>query len=217
MYRCLLDSLTLPLVVLVSACALGSSVGEEGLPPAEPGGEQPPPNPNEGEEGEEGDGQGGEQPAPDGDLCGNETDDDDDGSIDEGCPCKAGRTLDCTLTCGAGLQTCEAGSWATCQELMVVQPLAGGGDCAWVECPPDAPYPIACQVDFQGGSSRGCVAYEPGDTKVYFKEGKACDAGEVSGTITCSTCPADGLDSTNCPINKPDPTYVENHADCPKD
>ena len=91
------------------------------------------------------------------------------------------------------------------------------GDCVTAECPPDHPFPVGCDVVFEGGDSRGCVAYDPPSSSIYFQEGDVCNAGHLSGTITCSTEPGDGLDEDNCPINKDDPFYVTDPDDCPGD
>ncbi|MBW2525069.1 MAG: hypothetical protein JRI23_12880 [Deltaproteobacteria bacterium] len=215
MYRRLLDPLALLLVALVPACATGAlhdPEEEEGGPTTDSDGQGAPQKPDDGSE----PGQG-EQTAPEGDLCRNWTDDDGDGSIDEGCPCQPGPSLACTSSCGAGVQTCEDGTWSSCEGELVEVDIDAGGDCAWIYCPPEAPYPVGCQLDFVGNSPSGCVAYEPGSTGVYLQEGKACDAGEVTGTLSCSACPGDGPDAANCPVNKPDPSYVEEYQDCPGD
>ena len=89
------------------------------------------------------------------------------------------------------------------------------GDCMTVSCPPEAPYPIACQVDFQGDDSRGCVAHRPGESSVFLKEGRICNAGRVVGNLTCSSIQAGVLDATTCPINKVDAFYPADRGDCP--
>ena len=81
------------------------------------------------------------------------------------------------------------------------------GDCLTVTCPPEAPYPIACNIDFQGGDPRGCVAYNPPDSSVYLQEGNQCGAGRLIGTLTCSTIPGGRLNERTCAINKPEKSY----------
>jgi len=58
----------------------------------------------------------------DGELCGDGTDDDGDGEIDEGCPCAADETQACfpfpqagVGECVAGLQSCVADTWGPCE------------------------------------------------------------------------------------------------------
>jgi len=98
------------------------------------------------------------------------------------------------------------------------------GDCVDAYCPPQAPYPIGCNIVMDGNDSRGCVANQPGSSAVYFKEGDACpnpicpfcDAGHVSGTLLCSSQPAPApLNDMNCPINKPDKFYPADPSGCP--
>jgi hypothetical protein len=98
------------------------------------------------------------------------------------------------------------------------------GDCLYAYCPPQAPYPIGCNIIMDGGDSRGCVANAQGSSAVYFKEGDACpnpicpfcDAGHISGTLLCSSqLPAAPLDDMNCPINKPEKFYPGDPSGCP--
>jgi hypothetical protein len=117
--------------------------------------------------------------------CGDETDEDCDGAIDEGCP-----TI---VTIGVDLD----------------------GDCLTARCPEEAPYPIGCSIHMDGGDSRGCVASSPTSSVVYFQEGDRCGAGHVSGTLTCSSEPGEGLDETNCMINKPTRYYPTDRSGCP--
>ncbi len=89
------------------------------------------------------------------------------------------------------------------------------GDCVTVECPSEAPYPIACDINFRGSDPRGCVAYMPGESTVYFQEGNDCGSGRVIGTMTCSTIPGGRLNEMNCPINKEDTSYPRRARNCP--
>ncbi len=49
---------------------------------------------------------------------------------------------------------------------------------------------------------------------VYFQEGNACGAGHVTGTMQCSACPGTGLNASNCPIDKPEPSYPHDRSGC---
>ncbi|MFH1586875.1 MAG: MopE-related protein [Candidatus Diapherotrites archaeon] len=51
-------------------------------------------------------------------ICGNDADDDCDGSIDEGCPCAEGDVRGCGIDagiCNAGTQTCYLREWTECR------------------------------------------------------------------------------------------------------
>lgn len=96
------------------------------------------------------------------------------------------------------------------------------GDCIYVSCPPQAPYPVGCNIVMDGGDSRGCVASTPMSSQVYFQEGDQCplglpfeDAGHVSGSLTCSTVPGPGLNEQNCAINKANKFYPPDPSGCP--
>ncbi|MAD60552.1 MAG: hypothetical protein CMH49_03420 [Myxococcales bacterium] len=88
------------------------------------------------------------------------------------------------------------------------------GDCLTVTCPAEAPYPISCNIDFQGGDPRGCVAYSPPGSSVYLQEGNRCGSGKVVGTLTCSNQVGSGLNANNCPINKDEVTYPADSSGC---
>jgi hypothetical protein len=80
------------------------------------------------------------------------------------------------------------------------------GDCVYASCPPQAPYPIGCDIEMLGGDPRGCVANDNGSL-VYFQEGDACGWGHVEGWLKCSPDPiaASGenpLNENNCVVNK---------------
>lgn len=115
----------------------------------------------------------------------NGIDDDCDGEVDEGCGCD------------------------------VVLKLSISGDCVTASCPKEAPYPVGCDVKFDGGDDRGCVASKPGSSTVFFKEGNVCSAGHVSGTLKCSCTPGAALSATNCPINKAKKYYPTSSSGCP--
>ncbi|MBI5534460.1 MAG: hypothetical protein HY898_17175 [Deltaproteobacteria bacterium] len=150
-------------------------------------------------------------------------DNDCNGTVDDGCECQDGDKQDCSTVCGNGSQTCTAGKWGECDAL---QPDANGncfvqlninvdGDCVCAPaCPANAPFPVGCQIDFQGGNSNGCVALA-GNGQLYFQEGVKCDAGHLTGFVICSSVPGDPLNAQNCPINKSNPHYGQKPSDCP--
>jgi hypothetical protein len=142
--------------------------------------------------------------------------------------------------CRAGTRTCDArGAWGPCTGYVTAsedicddgadqdcdgadqdcEPLSVAinirGDCLTASCPNTHPYPVGCNVIFDGGDSRGCVANEPNNAVVYFQEGDACGAGRVTGTLYCSDHRGTGLSEANCPINKRDRFYPRNRNGCP--
>jgi hypothetical protein len=90
------------------------------------------------------------------------------------------------------------------------------GDCVTVNCPAAAPYPVGCNVHFEGGDTRGCVASQPTGSSIYLQEGDKCGAGHLSGTLHCSTMPGAPLGAANCPINKAETFYPPNPGGCPE-
>jgi hypothetical protein len=181
-------------------------------------------------------------------------DDDDDGSVDEGCGCSAGAEQPCydgpaelagVGACTMGTQACandEVSGWGACtgsgqpaaeqcnnsidddcdgqvdedcescnQEIQ----LTLSGDCVTTSCPPEAPYPVGCNINFVGDTPVGCVAHQEGSPVVFFKEGVVCDAGYLTGTLKCSCAPGPPLDAGNCPINKQSTYYPAAQAQCP--
>lgn len=116
--------------------------------------------------------------------------------------------------CGDGVDDdCDGAADDGCDTIDV--DIALDGDCVWAACPESHPFPVGCDVQFVGGDDRGCVAYDPGASEVYFQEGDVCDAGHLSGTLTCSTEPGAGLDAATCAIDKDEPIYVADPDDCP--
>lgn len=89
------------------------------------------------------------------------------------------------------------------------------GDCLTASCPAEAPYPVGCTIDMDGGDNRGCVASQPTQSAVYFQEGDACGAGHVSGTLLCAQQPGLPLTDANCPMNKSQKFYPTTSSDCP--
>lgn len=179
-------------------------------------------------------------------VCEGAIDENCNGAVDEACGCCSGDTRACGVqigVCTTGQQTCVAGQWGPCSvnnpgdeicnnqldddcdgqvdEGCVLDVTVNiDGDCVTASCPPQAPFAIGCQINFQGGDSRGCVAND-GGAVVYFQEGDACGAGHLSGSLRCSSqdpspgTPGTNLDATNCPINKSQKIYASNQSGCP--
>jgi len=140
-------------------------------------------------------------------------DNDCDGQTDEG-------TLNACGACGqAPTEVCDLldndCDGVVDEQGCVVADLDIDGDCITASCPPEAPHPIACEINFQGGDPRGCVAYRQGESTVYLQEGNQCGAGRVTGTLTCSNLLVGDLDANTCPINKPDTFYPNRPRGCP--
>jgi hypothetical protein len=89
------------------------------------------------------------------------------------------------------------------------------GDCLTASCPGEAPYPVGCDIQMDGGDERGCVASTPASSVVYFQEGDACGAGHVSGTLLCAAQPGLALSAASCPMNKSVTFYPSQSSDCP--
>ena len=115
--------------------------------------------------------------------------------------------------CANGIDEDCDGRDQACEPVTV--PLNITGDCVSAQCPASAPYPVGCSVFFSGGDSRGCVASTPTGSSVYFQEGDACGAGHVSGTLLCSDQPGEGLNESNCTINKSTRYYPTSRSGCP--
>jgi hypothetical protein len=117
-------------------------------------------------------------------VCGNGSDDDCDGAVDEQCVIELTVDID--------------------------------GDCVTASCPPQAPYPIGCNITMAGSDPNGCVANSQGSSGVYFQEGDKCGVGHVSGSLTCSSLPGPALDASNCALNKSNKLYPADPAGCPE-
>lgn len=89
------------------------------------------------------------------------------------------------------------------------------GDCLTASCPAEAPYPVGCNIDMDGGDERGCVASQPTQSAVYFQEGDVCGSGHVGGTLLCSAQPGLPLTEASCPMNKSVKFYPTTSNDCP--
>lgn len=180
---------------------------------------------------------------PKNEICGDGIDNNCDGKVDEYCDCCPGDTRPCGANvgiCTVGKQTCVNGKWSDCDGVTASGPeicdnglddncdgqqdegctinvdVDIDGDCVSAYCPPQAPYPIGCNITMSGNDPRGCVANSSGSAQVYFQEGDKCGAGHVSGTLQCSSQkPSTPLDSTNCPINKSQPIYATSPNGCP--
>lgn len=122
--------------------------------------------------------------------------------------------------CGTPVEQCDGAQDEDCDgqvdegcELDV--PVELDGDCLIAACPAQAPFPVGCEIQMEGGDDRGCVANTPGQPDVYFQEGDACGAGRVVGRLLCSTqMPTVPLDENSCSINKPQPTFGLSRNDC---
>ena len=141
-------------------------------------------------------------------------DNDCDGQVDEGVLNACGECGDapveiCDLIDNDCDRTVDEGA-------CVEQELDLDGDCLTVSCPPEAPHPIACNINFDGGDPRGCVAHRSGQSEVYLQEGNACGAGRITGRLICSSLMLDGLNEDTCPINKRERFYPNRPRGCPE-
>jgi hypothetical protein len=124
---------------------------------------------------------------------------------------------DCDGSVDENFESCEI---APCQDETrpcLTEEIDIEGDCVTIECPADAPYPVACEIEFQGEDARGCVANTLGESVIFLKEGNDCGIGSVRGSLTCSTAPGSGLNAETCPMNKMIAFYPETGDQCPVD
>jgi hypothetical protein len=101
-------------------------------------------------------------------VCGDNIDNDCDGTVDNGCP----KVVEVTLNVS--------------------------GDCTCAPaCPKEAPYVVGCKVDFDGGNSNGCVA-PAGNSIYFQEgvscgaghvSGKLICSSEKGGPLNASNCP----------------------------
>ncbi|MCC7541137.1 MAG: hypothetical protein IT379_33270 [Deltaproteobacteria bacterium] len=120
-----------------------------------------------------------------------------------------------TETCGDGLDNdCNGTADDGCPTVVMV-PVDLDGDCLTARCPPEAPYPVGCEITMHGDDPRGCVASSPTNPVVYFQEGDACGAGRVTGTLLCSSEPGAALNEGSCRINKSTRYYPTTRGGCP--
>jgi len=145
--------------------------------------------------------------------CYDYVDNDFDGSID----CNDPDCPPCTEICDDGLDN-DSDHLIDCDDpdctCIVEVELNLNGDCITASCPPEAPYPVGCSITMGGRDSRGCVAASNSSPVVYFQEGDCCGSGIVTGTLYCSSVPGDGLNSSNCTINKSRPSYPSTPSGC---
>lgn len=145
-------------------------------------------------------------------VC-NGMDDDCDGMVDEGVTNACGQ-------CGNDAQELCNGIDDNCNGQIDEQCVCNfnlniNGDCVFVQCPPQCPYPVSCNLNMVGGDPRGCVASQPNVPLIYLQEGDNCGAGFIAGTLTCSSVPGPPLNQGNCPINKPQPIHTNHPFGCP--
>lgn len=117
--------------------------------------------------------------------------------------------------CGEPEHSCDAAVPDAAGPATVTITIDLDGDCLEVMCPPEAPFVLGCDVDFEGNDPRGCVALLEDGHGLYYQEGDDCDAGHLSGTMTCGSVAGAPLSPALCPINKPDPIYAPSPSYCP--
>ncbi|MBI5542334.1 MAG: hypothetical protein HY901_00470 [Deltaproteobacteria bacterium] len=161
-------------------------------------------------------------------VC-NGLDDDCNGTTDDGCECLPGSTQSCTSAanpCVTGTRECgNDGRWGSCvapppgtetcangldddcdgqtdEECQVIGvQVTFVHDCVVAQCPAHKPFPVGCDIHFDGADGRVCVAHAPQNLGVYFQEGDDCCAGAFQGLLLCSdTEVAGGLGPSNCTV-----------------
>ncbi len=130
-------------------------------------------------------------------------------------PC-LGAVLPRKEACGNNVDENCDGKDDQCPGKVVTVPVLINGDCVTASCPPNAPYPVGCNIKLAGGDSRGCVASTPTSSVIYFQEGDKCKKGKVQGVLYCSTKPGAKLSALNCYINKKTKYYPSSKWGCPK-
>ncbi len=135
---------------------------------------------------------------PKAEACGNNLDDDCDGTTDEACTCADGQSRACELTtgCGAGKQTCTQGNWGACAPTALGAETCGNAkddDC-------DGSVDEGCPCS--GAASAPC---EPRDDCADYA--RSCELGAwsicepVPGTESnaagCAPAGTDGADATD--------------------
>ena len=130
-------------------------------------------------------------------------------------PC-AGAVVPRKEACGNGVDENCDGKDDACPGKVVTVPVNINGDCVTATCPPQAPYPVGCNIQLAGGDPRGCVASTPTSSVIYFQEGDKCKKGSVKGVLYCSTKPGAKLSASSCNINKPTKLYPASKYGCPK-
>ena len=118
--------------------------------------------------------------------------------------------------CGNGVDENCDGKDDACPGKVITVPVYINGDCVTASCPPQAPYPVGCNIKLAGGDPRGCVASSPTNPVIYFQEGDKCKKGKVQGLLYCSTKPGAQLSAKNCYINKSIKYYPTSKWGCPK-
>jgi len=147
-------------------------------------------------------------------VC-NGKDDDCDGQVDEGVKNACGFCGPITKEeeCNGKDDDCDGEVDENCEcqfDLNI------NGDCVYLKCPPQCPYPVSCNINMIGGDHRGCVASQPQSSVFYLQEGNLCGSGHITGQVTCSSVPGQGLKAGNCSINKPKKFYPNVVSGCPK-
>ena len=145
-------------------------------------------------------------------VC-NGMDDDCDGQVDEGVTNACGQCgNDAEEICNGIDDNCngQVDEQCVCHFNLNIN-----GDCVYVECPAQCPFPVSCNLNMIGGDHRGCVASQPNLPLVYLQEGNQCGAGTIQGTLTCSSVPGAPLNQGNCPINKPKQIHTDHPFKCP--
>ena len=131
---------------------------------------------------------------PKNEACGNDLDDDCDGTTDEGCTCTGTATRACALAtpCGAGTQSCSGGKWGPCVPTALGAEACGNGkddDC-------DAEIDEGCTCT--GAATVPCAAKDScADYQRVCEAGKLSACEPIPGTEDAACGPTDGTDATD--------------------